>query len=134
MILFFTNSSSYLRHLFSLLVTGFVLLSINVVLATLSFSLFSEHLSDGTSYWHRTSSHAHQCVLFISHPHPHRNKSELNSGAVFATPSIIPCENKKKEKFGLFLGTMQSHLSLFRLNKHAILKQMTAEKNKIVKK
>jgi len=50
MILFFTNSSSYLRHLFSPLVTGFVLLSVNVFLAALSFSLFSEHLSDGTSY------------------------------------------------------------------------------------
>lgn len=36
MILFFTNSSSYLGHLFSPLVTRFVLLSINVVLATLS--------------------------------------------------------------------------------------------------
>jgi len=50
MILFFTNSSSYLRHLFSPLVTGFVLLSVNVFLAALSFSLFSEHLSDCTSY------------------------------------------------------------------------------------
>lgn len=46
---------------------------------SLHFSLFSEHLSDGSSYWHLISSHAHQRVLFISHPHPHRNKSELNT-------------------------------------------------------
>lgn len=59
MILFFTNSSSYLGHLFSPLVTRFVLLSINVVLATLSTFPFSLSICQMALY---------TCIWYILKP------------------------------------------------------------------